>query len=300
MIKQWLAAALGWAAAVCMITDAWGYPEYVAPTEAAGCTSCHNDNFGNGFKPGVLAAFEQGGLAGLKAFLHPAAPKDTKPVIRSINSKWDITVGETPLVIPIKVYDAEKDSFALHGSAPAGYTLSSVYTDSVSKLPTIDFRWAPTAAQANKLYLLSVYAKETGSGRTLSSSAVKTVIQVWPARTSTTKNVSQFMLQSAQWKNGKLILAGRLVFKSNLSSAQRAAALASLTMSIKSSDGHTLHSPVKLAPKANNSWYKSITLINADDEDDEQKPPCAVKLEYEGLKVARAVSLASAEDECED
>ena len=107
------------------------------------------------------------------------------------------------------------------------------------------------------------------------------------------------MLQSAQWKDGKLILAGRLVFKSNLSSAQRAAALASLTMSIKSSDGYTLHSPVKLAPQANNSWYKSIALIN-DDDDDEQKPPCAVKLEYEGLKVARTVSLASAEDECED
>lgn len=294
MNKRRFAVAAGWAAAVCITTNAWAYPEYVAPTGAAGCTSCHNDNYGNGFKAGILAAFEQGGLAGLKVFLHPAAPKDTKPVIRPINSKWDITVGETPLVIPLKVYDAEKDSFALHGTAPTGYTLSNVYIDSASKLPTIDFKWAPTADQASKLYLLSVYASETGAGRTLSSSAVKTVIQVWPARTSASRNVSQFMLQSAQWKSGKLNLIGSLAFKTGLSDAQRAAALANLTMSVKSADGYTISPPVKLAPQANGNWYKSLSLTGV------EKVPCMIKLEYEGLKVARTVSLASAGDECEE
>jgi len=294
MNKQWRAAAIGWAAAVCIMTNAWGYPEYVAPTGAAGCTSCHNDNYGNGFKQGILAAFEQGGLAGLRIFLHPAAPLDTKPVIRSINSKWDITVGETPLVIPLKVYDAENDSFALHGSAPAGYTLSQVYIDSASNLPTIDVKWAPTAGQANKLYPLSVYAMETGSGRTLSSNTVKTIIQVWPARVSATKNVSQFMLQAAQWKNGKLNLAGRLIFKSGLTAAQRTDALASLTMSVNSIDGYTLRPPVKLAPQANGNWFKSLTLTGI------EHVPCAIKLEYEGLKVARTVALASEEGECEN
>ncbi|MDO9105593.1 MAG: hypothetical protein Q7U57_11610 [Methylovulum sp.] len=294
MNKQWVAAATITVAAVCMAADVSAYPEYVAPTAASGCTACHNDNYGNGFKAGILAAFEEGGLAGLKAFLHPVVPVNHNPVLRGINSKWDITVGETPLVIPFKVYDADNDSFALHGSAPTGYSFSTVYIDSASKLPTMNFKWSPTAAQANKLYVLSVYAKETGSGRTLSSNTVKTTIQVWPARTSVTKNISQFMLLSAQWKDGKLNLAGWLAFKPNLTTAQRAAVLANLTMSVKSSKGYTLRAPVKLTPQASGNWYKSLALT------DVEKVSCAIKLEFEGLKVARTVTMASEEDECED
>ncbi len=296
MNKHWLTTAIGIIAVFFMIKNAWSYPEYVAPTEADGCTSCHNDNHGNDFKPGILAAFEDSGLAGLKDFLHPATPviTDTKPVLKTINSKWDVTVGEAPLVIPLKVFDAEQDNFDLHGSAPTGYTLSDIYIDGTSNLPTINLIWAPTASQANKRYLLSVYAKETGIGRTLSSNVIKTVIQVWPARVSATRNVSQFSLQGAQWKNGKLNLAGQLLFDDNLTEAQRNTALASLTMSIKTTDGQTLNAPVKLTPQANGNWTKSLVLTGIDDI------PCAIKLEYEGIKVSRTVNIASEEGECDD
>jgi len=286
MSKNLLFTALWAAATVVVSTDASARPEYVAPTGAAGCTSCHYDNSGSGFKPGVLAAAASplGKIAGLKAFLHPTAV-DTKPVLHPINPKWDITVGEAPLVISLQVSDAENDTFALHGSAPTGYTLSPVYLK--NNLPTIDFKWAPTAAQASKVYPLSVYVQETGTGRTLSSNTVTANIQVWPARVSATKNVSQFMLQGAQWTNNTLSLAGQVVFKANLTVAQRTSALASLTLNIMSSSGVIVYAPVKLSPQVNGNWFKAIPLTGSE-------VPCSIKLSYEGLKAARSVSLAPA------
>lgn len=299
--RGWIGAGLVMMA-LCVTTSARAYPEYVKPAGAAACTSCHNDSHGNGFKSGILNAFEQGGLSGLYDFLHP----DTNPVIRPINGKWDITVGEAPLIIPVKVYDAEQDSFALHGSAPTGYSLSSIYTDSATRLPTINFRWSPSATQANKLYSFSVYAQETGDRRTLRSNTVTVLIQVWPPRTSATRYVGQFQLQQALWQNKQLKLAGSLVFKSTTTAAQRMAALAALSLSIKNAKGETLHAPVKLSLQTNGAWYKSLTLTRAEDDDgyeeddDELKPPCAVKLEYEGFKVARSVVSTAPEWECED
>ncbi len=286
MNKKLLITALWTAATIGVTTEVSARPEYVTPTGAAGCTSCHFDNSGSGFKPGVLAAASSplGLIAGLTAFLHPVAvAPDTKPVLHPINSKWDVTVGETPIVIPLQVTDAENDTFGLHGSAPTGYTLSSLYIK--NNLPTIDFKWAPTAAQASKVYPLKVYVQETGAGRTLSSNTVIANIQVWPARISATKNISQFMMQGAQWKNNSLSLAGQLVIKTGLTTAQRTAALNSLTMSIMSASGAIISTPVKLLPQANGNWFKTIPLTGSE-------VPCTVKLSYEGFKAARAVSLA--------
>lgn len=268
-------------------TDGAAKPEFVQPTGAAGCTSCHYDNNGSGFKPGVLAAASSpdGLIAGLKAFLNPPTAPDTKPVLHPINPKWDVTVGEAPLVISLQVSDAENDTFALHGSAPSGYSLSSLY--SKNNLPTIDFKWSPSAAQANKVYTLSVYAAETGTGRVLSSNTVTANIQVWPARTSATRNISRFTLQGAQWKNNTLKLSGSLAFKSGLSATQRAAALASLTMTMTSANGVIVHTPVKLVPQASGNWSKSFNMTAGE-------VPCQIKLDYEGLKAMRTVSLAPA------
>jgi len=286
MNKNLLVTALWAAATVGVATDAQAHSQYVVPTGAAGCTSCHYDNNGSGFKPGVLAAAASplGKIAGLKAFLHPVAA-DTKPVLHPINPKWDVTVGEAPLVISLQVSDAENDTFALHGSAPTGYTLSSAYIK--NNLPTVDLKWAPTAAQAGKVYPLSVYVQETGTGRTLSSNTVAANIQVWPARVSTTKNVSQFSMQGAQWKNNTLTLNGQVIFKSTVTAAQRATALKNLTLSITSASGVIISKPLKLFPQPTGNWSKSITLTASE-------VPCLVKLSYEGLRAARLVSLAPA------
>ncbi|MDO9105594.1 MAG: hypothetical protein Q7U57_11615 [Methylovulum sp.] len=286
MNNNLLVTALWTATLVGIATDVSARPEYVAPTGAAGCTSCHFDNSGSGFKPGVLAAAASplGKIAGLKAFLHPVAA-DTKPVLHPINTKWDVTVGEVPLVIPLQVSDAENDTFAVHGSAPTGYTLSKVYIK--NNLPTVDLKWAPTAAQAGKIYPLSLYVQETGTGRTLKSNAITANIQAWAARVSPTKYVSQFMLQGAQWQNNTLSLGGQLIFKANLTAAQRSAALANLTLNLTSANGTIIHTPMKLLPQANGNWSRNIPLTRTE-------VPCTIKLSYEGLRVARAVSLAPA------
>ncbi|MCF7988248.1 MAG: hypothetical protein K9L60_11830 [Methylovulum sp.] len=288
MNKNLLLTTLFTTTAMVMSLDVLARPEYVQPTGAAGCTSCHNDNLGNGFKPGVIAATQspQGFIAGLTAFLHPTTTTpDTKPFLHPINTKWDITVGEMPLTIPLQVTDSENDTFDLHGSAPQAYTVSKVYLS--NNIPTINFTFTPSAAQANKVLPVSFYVKETGAGRTLSSNTVNATIQVWPARTSATKNVSQFALQGAQWKNNVLTLAGKVVYKSNLTAQQRAAAMAKLTMSLTSSTGIVISPPVKLTPAANGYWQKNINLSAT-------AVPCGIKLNYEGLQAARIVSLAPA------
>ncbi|MCF7988709.1 MAG: hypothetical protein K9L60_14250 [Methylovulum sp.] len=284
--KSWLIAL---AVSACLPTVASAFPGFVEPTGAQGCTSCHLDAEGNGYKPGILEASKSplGLIEGLKAFLKPAIlVTNTAPVLHPINPKWDVTVGEIPLTIPLQVTDKEDDTFTLHGSAPTGYTVSNVYTR--NSLPTIDFKWSPTAAQANKVYPIRVYVKETGTGRSLQSNTISANIQVWPARSTLSKNVSQFIMQGAQWKNNTLSLSGSLTFKSSLTSAQRTAALASLTMNVTSASGAVISQPVKLAPSSTGSWTKSF-ILNA------SSVPCTVKISYEGIKAARYVSLTPLE-----
>ncbi|MDP2902254.1 MAG: hypothetical protein Q8N96_03995 [Methylovulum sp.] len=261
-------------------------PEFVAPTGASGCTNCHfNELGGEPWKPGVLDAYFTQGIAGLAAYIQSLSAPDTAPVLSQINSKWDVTVGEVPLVIPFSVYDKEQDTFALHGSAPTGYTLAPLRIDATSQLPTIDLKWKPTAAQTHKNYTLSIYAQENTAGRFLKSNTVTASIHVWPARGSTTKNVSQFVLQNAKWSANTLTLSGLVLFKSTITPTQRAAALNTLQMNVRSISGAIISAPVKLAPNPIGYWTKTVHLTGS-------QAPCFVKLTYEGLNAARIVQSA--------
>lgn len=274
------------------VTEVWAFPEFVQPTGAKGCTDCHLTDSGVGYKPGVLEAVK-GGLPGLKAFLHPAPVQsgDTKPVLHSINAQWDVTVGSSPLVIPLVVSDAEDDMFTVNVSTPAnslavkGATLSQERTDETSNLPTIDFTWHPTAAQANKTYTVNFTAVEKGTGRVLLSNSVSTNITVWPARKTATKNISQFKLQRAQWNNNTLNLAGAVVFKQGLSALQRQTALKTLRMNMRTNSGFSVGSASSLVVDSLGNWKKTLTLKST-------AVPCTVKLEYEGLNATSAVKLA--------
>jgi hypothetical protein len=281
--RKWLLLVTGWLA-FALATEVSARPAYVEAAGASACTDCHLSPFGgDGWKPGVLDAFDNNGIQGLRDFL--AAKKNTPPRLSAINPKWDVTVGELPLTIPLQVTDKEDDTFSVHGTAPKGYTTSKVYIR--NNLPTVDFTWRPTAAQANKTYPLKLFVRETGAGRTLESNTVTANVQVWPARNSSTKNVSLFMLQSAQWRNNRLNLSGQLQFKANLSAAQRTAALGNLTMSITSPSGAVISQPIRLAPGTNGTWTRAFNL-NANEV------PCSVRVSYEGLRAARQVNSAPA------
>ncbi|MFZ2726225.1 MAG: hypothetical protein WAX77_08250 [Methylococcaceae bacterium] len=264
---------------------------YVAPTGAAGCTSCHNDNFGNGFKTGVINAFNSGGLQGLYNLLHPTTTPNTAPVLSAINAQWDVTVGEVGLVIPLSVSDKQGDTFNINGTVTptvSGITVSPVYTDSKTHLPTKDVKWTPTTAQGNKNYTFSLYAQESSAGHSLKSNTVKTNVHVWPARISATKNVQRFVLQSAQWSANKLTLSGLVLFKPTVTAAQRTTSLNTLTMALRSNAGIIITgSPVKLTPSTTGSWTKTFTLTAS-------QVPCLAKVTYEGLNAARTVTSAPA------
>lgn len=274
-----------------VMTDALAFPEYVVPTGASGCTSCHLNDEGEGFKPGILEA-AKGGLPGLKEFLHPTPIKagDTKPILLPINEHWDVTVESAPLVIPLLVSDAEDDVFKINVSKPTsalpikGAVLSQERTDLESNLPAIDFKWQPNATQASKTYTVTFTAQEKGVGRNLLSNSVTTTITVWPKRQKTGRNISQFKLQRAQWSNKNLNLTGSVIFKNGLTAAQRNAALKSLDLNMRTNSGLKIGSALNLVVDANGNWKKSVPLKAT-------AVPCIIKLEYEGLNASNSVKL---------
>jgi hypothetical protein len=278
-------------------TNVLAQPQYVLPTGASGCADCHLNSLGVGYKPEVItiattATSQADKMAKLTAFVKslttPVVTPDTAPVLHPINNKWNITVGEVPLAIPFVVSDAEHDTFDIHGSVAAGMTVSAITTNPTTQLPTFTLKWTPTALQANKNYPISVYVKETGTGRILASKPVAASVKVWPARAnSATAKVSQLVLQAAQWTNGTLKLSGQLLFKSTVTAAQRTAALSTLKMNVKSATGMVVSLPLPLTPTLIGNWTKSITLTAA-------QVPCMVVIDYEGLKAERPVAGAAA------
>jgi hypothetical protein len=273
-------------AALSTATTVYARPEYVAPTGASGCTDCHLNNYGQGFQSGVISA-ASGGIAGLTAFIQSLNSPDTKPRLSPINVKWNVTVGETPLSIPFVVSDAENDTFSVNGSVAAGMQVSTITTNAAG-LPTFNLTWKPTAAQAGGNYSISIYAKETGAGRILSSVPVTANVKVWAARANAaTAKVKQFTLQSARWSNNSLKLTGQVLFKPSVTAAQRTAALANLRMNVTSQTGMVIGMPLAVAPTLTGNWTKSLKLSNS-------QVPCTVVVNYEGLKAEYPVNLAPA------
>ncbi len=265
--------------------------QYFTATGAQACTVCHTDEYGGqSWKYGVYQEFYENGLDGLKEYVKSAA-FDTAPVLNQINSQWDITVGEVPLTIPFQVYDQEYDSVQLHakGKLPfTGYTLSTLYTDNTTNLPTFDFKWKPKAQQANKSYQIKIYAQENGVDRTLMSNIVTANITVWPARTNAaTAKVKEFKLLSARWSAEKLSLSGQVIFKPNVTTTQRDTVLSTLTMQLRSNNDIAVASPLKLVPDKNGVWTSAIPLTSAE-------VPCLVKASFEDLNASRKVKLSPA------
>jgi hypothetical protein len=110
-------------------------------------------------------------------------------------------------------------------------------------------------------------------------------IRVWPARTVASKNVSQFLVQQAQWNNNQLLLAGRVLFNSIVTTSQRDALLANLALNIKSDTNIAIGTPLKLTADTFGNWTQIINLNSS-------QVPCNAKVDYEGLINQRTVKLA--------
>lgn len=289
-----------------MVNNVLAQASYVFPAGALGCADCHVGTGKQTFVPGILETFpidqslsvldkmkaihaltdaqRAPAFATIKAMLNPPATAvDTNPVVHPVNSKWDVTVGEAPLVIPVYVSDAENDAFDTHGN---GLTVSPIAIDNATGLPKFTLTWSPTATQAGYTYPVTIFVKETerSAGRILTSNTVLTKVKIWPARANAaTAQVSQFVLQAAKWKKNTLNLEGQIVFKSTVTAAQQAAALATLSMTLTTSKTATpVGSPMPLTVDATGKWKQAIPL-NA------TQVPCSVVADYEGLKAERPV-----------
>jgi hypothetical protein len=309
MNKKLLFIALTAVVNMAMITDAAAQASYAFPAGALGCADCHRGSGKRDFYPGILEAFpvdqslsvaekivaihaltneeRAPGLAAIKALLNPPATSpDTNPVVHPINKQWDVTVGEAPLEIPVYVSDEEDDAFNTLGN---GLTVSPVTVDNATGLSKFTLSWSPTETQAGQTYPVKIFVKESerSAGRILVSNSKVVKVRVWPARANAeTAQVGQFALQSAKWKNNKLDMKGLVMFKEGVTAAQKATALANLTMSLTTDKkGVSVGTPLPLTLNKKGNWSVSIPM-------DANQVPCSVVADYEGLKASRNVIAA--------
>lgn len=217
-------------------------PQYAAKL-GADCGVCHaTSSGGGGIKKAAMDAFIAGGvIPGLKNFVNSSKsaplPTNTKPVISSIALEWDAEADQA-LTIPLSVTDAEQDAFQISGKLPSGSSLSTEYTAN-NGLPTVDFKWTPTAAQANKTYTVTLTAKETSTAQKLSSLPVTAKVRVWPAGNRDQAYISKFIVSTTKWTVGNLTLKGKVIFNTLVTAAEKTTLLNRTDWTVNITQGTT-------------------------------------------------------------
>lgn len=292
-------------------TGAWAHPQYMFPARAISCSDCHiGGSRSKEFVAGILEAFPvdqslanpqkilaiQGltdaqrapSLAAINAIINPPPTSpDTKPVLSSPTTTWDVTVGEGPINVLYSVADAELDTFTVNGT---GMTVSPISLDEATQQQNFALSWTPSAVHAGQTYPINVYVREDhrSIGRFLSSNMINSTIKVWPARANAaTAQVGQFALYDAQWQSNTLTLSGHLSFKDGVTAEQQAQALASLPLNLSSAKGKSTGMPAVLLSDDTGAWTATVSLKA-------KQVPCSVIAEYEGLKAQRPVTGAPA------
>lgn len=262
------------------------------------CNICHNGTTGteNNVKSAANNAYRSGGLnSGLKNFVvaalgTPIVPVATnhKPVLNTINSQWDVAVGEE-VSIPLIVSDEDEDNFKIITvKKPAGATVADGGIDTGSQLPKWDLTWTPTDAQKNKIYTVKFSAKETETKKKYTSNSITTKIRVWPAGSKDQAMVSSFTLSTASWNADYLTLKGKVVANKIMTAAEKTAFLArtDLTMDLfqgKTSNG-ALIATQSMSILPNGTWSLTQPLAGIFS--------CDITLSFEGKKASRKISKA--------
>lgn len=205
------------------------------------------------------------------------ATKNTKPVLNSVAQQWDATVGEL-FTIPLSVNDAEQDEFTIIGKV-AGSKLSAIHADAAG-LPSIDFEWTPTAAQANKIFTVTFQAKESKTAQKLISNKVSVKIRVWAVGNRNSASVKTFTVTTSKFANGALNLSGKVALNSLLTAAERTAFFAQkLDLTVSDKNGVLIGS-VPLTLSASGTWSATLPA---------NPSTCDIILQYEGKNAARTV-----------
>ncbi len=214
----------------------------------------------------------------------PVTAVNTKPVLNAVALQWDAQVGVLT-TIPLSVKDAEQDVFSMSGSVQ-GSKFSAVHPDAAG-LPSIDFSWTPTAAQANKIYSISFMAKETKTALKLTSNKVAVKIRVWAAGDRSAASITKLNVMTSVWSAGKLTLAGNVKFNSLLTAAEKQTFITQkLDLTVTSGTnpiGGALVGSATVKLDKNGNWSIVLPVAQA-------QIPCDVTLQYDGQNASRTVS----------
>ncbi|MCX7097820.1 MAG: hypothetical protein NTV43_07955 [Methylococcales bacterium] len=284
-----LATTLFLAASASAVSTAFATDQIAMHLNVTDCNRCHSSPIQSrsDLKAGVQAAYNKDmrNLTGLIAYLATNQAANTKPVISPIALQWDAEAGQ-PLTIPLSVMDAEQDAFQLLGTLP-GSSFGPEYVANTG-LPTVDFKWTPTVAQANKIYTVKFTAKETLSTKKLSSLPVTAKIRVWPAGNRDQAYVKQLVVSTTKWAANKLSLKGKVTLNPLMTASEKTAFLKRTDLTVNISQGISGTGtvianllPITLLPNAN--W----TLV-----DIPLAAPfaCSVTVSFEGVKAARLIT----------
>lgn len=219
-MKQKLSSCI-FLAGLILAANAQAKPEW-ASKFGVGCIACHTSSSGGSVRSAALSAYRAGGLVpGLRDFVQ-ASGANTRPHINAVAPEWDAEAGQL-LTIPLAVSDEQQNNFDIFSKpSVVGATFSDSSTN-IGNLPTVDFQWTPSDAQADKIYNLSFYVKETDSVEKLKSLPLKVKIRVWPAGNRDRSSVERFLVSTTKWQDGKLLLKGKLVLNKVMTPAEKLA-----------------------------------------------------------------------------
>lgn len=273
-----------------MINRAHARPEFANELGVSGqCILCHTSPLGGGdtVKNAALQAFNSNGIRpGLENYLKSL--QNAKPVILPINKEWNVHIGQT-FSIPLVINDDEDQGFTMELTLAKPALIAKTYAFSTWSLnskgqPNLKFNWQPVNKQAPGKYSLSFRSYEvTTSGNKQYSNTINANAYLWAARPVSTQHViDRFTLDNAGWKANKLTLTGKIDYKKSASAQQRATALKTLRLKIKSFTNTTITNAVSLNPNSTGNWTLTLPLTS-------NQTPCVVKTEFEQLIAARTV-----------
>jgi len=277
-------------AALGMTAKVSANPQIAGKYGTADCTLCHTSMDGgqNNLRPGVEAAYDKDkkNLTALRQLLEGGSPTtNTKPTLSLIGAEWDAEVGQM-LTIPLSVSDNEQDSFAIVGKYPNG-SFSPEYTADNS-LPTVDYQFTPTAAQANKVFKVKFQAKETDTVKKYASNAIQAKIRVWPAGDRDQAFVSKWIVAKTKWQNGSVSLSGKVVLNKLMNAEEKNAFLGRNDLVVDISQGTDgLGAVISAAQPLSFDNKGNWSLANLPLA---EPFACSLTVEFEGKKASRKIA----------
>ncbi len=247
--------------------------EYMIVVGGGLCADCDPDSF-FGAEVGLTVTPMEG--PGSVADECAATSKKVKPVLDSLETEWNATVGEE-IVIPVTAYDCNEDPLSIAaGKRPKGAKVSAATYESRTQKWGSQFTWTPQAKQAGKTYTVNFKAKEKVKGRKLASKAGKVRIKVNAAAAGLSG--ANLFINRAQWQAE----SGRLLVSGKLSGGASGAALARSQL-VLLGGGAVL--PVQARVNSSGNWSAEIALP-------ESAVPCEVTAQFGGRAGSRSVKRA--------